>query len=86
MSGMNKSAYAGRRIGLLTMAIGLLTGGIAQAGGVQADKAIAQGNAMMAAVKYHHRGIMHSRPSGAAAAKRASAKRRNVLKRQSNRR
>lgn len=86
MSGMNRSAYAGRKMGLLTMAIALLTGKASIGGSESGMTSVEVGQAMMASVRYHHRGIAHSRPSGAAAAKRASVKRRNVLKRQSNRR
>jgi hypothetical protein len=84
MSGMNRSVLAGRKMGMLTMALALLSGSMTAGGSPTQDAAL--GHSMLASVTYHHRTLRGGRASGAAAAKRASAKRRNVLKRQSNRR
>ena len=83
MSGMNRSALAGRKMGMLSMALALLSGSMTATGNATKDAAL--GHAMQAQVMYHHRSLRSGRPSGAAAAKRASAKRRNVLKRKSRR-
>lgn len=80
---------AGRSgLGLRTLAVALLAG-MAGNGANSAKELAAQqmaGERMMASLRWHHRGIVSHKPSGAAAAKRASVKRRNVLKRQSARR
>ena len=77
-----------RGVGMRTLAVALLTGlasGFGEQAGAGSPMARMQGDLILSQLRYHHKGIRSSRPSGAAAAKRASVKRRNVLKRKSKR-
>lgn len=82
MSGMN------RGIGARTLAV-LLMSGLATLGGSTSAKAAVEskmaGQRMIESMRFHHRTLNARRNSGAAAQKRASVKRRNVAKRESNR-
>ena len=71
MSGMNKSAYNGKRIGLLAMAVALMGGGM---------HSQMQGQSILSSLAFHHRTLRGGRSTNAAALKRASVKRRNIAK------
>lgn len=77
---------AGRSgLGLRALAISLMASqsvSANEAGRIPAE----EGYLLMNRLKYAYKGVISHKPSGAAAAKRASVKRRNVLKRQSGRR
>ena len=70
-----------RSVGLRHTAVALAMGLLAQTGTAKERAAqAALADSINASLRWHHRGILSHKPSGAAAAKRASRKRRNVLK------
>lgn len=76
-----------RGVGLRTMAVALLTG-LANFGGGASESlnAAQRGQMLLSSLQWHHKSLQRStRQSGAAAAKRAKMKRKNIAARQSKR-